>query len=63
MTVVPSRNWTVPVAVEGVTVTRKLKAPLTGEGFWVEDNATVVSVKTVCVRVAEVDVRLRASPL
>jgi hypothetical protein len=58
-TVLPSRNCTVPVAVEGVTPAINVTAPPTGEGFWVEVKAVVVVDLgfTVCVIAAEVKLK------
>ena len=47
ITVVPSRNCTAPVADAGVTVTKNVTGPFTGDGFCVEAIEVVVALVTV----------------
>jgi hypothetical protein len=63
-TAAPSRNWIVPVAVDGVTVTLKLTFPPTIEGFELLLRPVVVAgLFTVCWIEAEVEGAKLVSPL
>jgi len=61
-TVLPSRNCTVPVASEGVTVTANVTAAPEVAGFGVEVRAIEDKACTVCVTAAEVAEVSFASP-
>ena len=61
-TVVPSRNCTLPVAVEGETLTLKVTGDPTTTGFGITIKVTDDEACTVCVRTAEVAGPLFASP-
>jgi hypothetical protein len=61
-TVVPSRNCTLPVAVEGETLALKVTGDPTTAGFGIDIKVTDDEACTVCVRTAEVEGPLFASP-
>ena len=59
----PSRNWTVPVAVEGVTAAVKVTDWPGFAGFALDRRATVEGVLTTWLTTGEVELTVLESPL